>query len=454
MTLDTVARYDQGAVPTVGSRAVVVGASVAGLVAARALADGFEEVVLLERDPLPNEPAPRDGAPQTHHPHALLEAGRATLEDFFPGFGESLLSNGGLLLDAASEAWHYEQGGYLADAPERMPMYCASRPLFELVLRERIRARSTVDLRDERQFADYQYDAAAERVTGVEYRGPEGERNALDADLVVDATGRTSRTPAWLGDHGYPTPAVDEVQIDVEYATTRVERPPDDRRLFLVPPSPPRKRGIYVLPTEGERWEVLIQGIHGTAAPRDRQEFEAIADEIPPAEPAELVSEHNWVDDELHHYPFPASRRVHYEHLDRFPDGLAVVGDAVASFNPIYGQGMSVAALDGLLLHHTLASGGLDRFGPRYFDRTEDVVDEVWQIAIGSDFEFSETTGPKPLGTDAFNAYLRRLLRKAHTDPVLSDAFKRVLLLERSASSLLGPRIVARVLRPSAPATG
>jgi len=445
VTLDTVTRYDRGRLDGVGDHAVVVGGSMAGLCAARVLADGFDSVTVLDRDPFPDEPTARDGAPQTSHPHAMLEAGRVTLEDFFPGFGETLFDAGGLCVDAGTELQFYDRGGFLTDPPERLPMYCATRPLFEHVVRERVRALDGVDLQGRTQVTGYRFEG--ETVAGVVTRAG-GDERTLSADLVVDATGRTSRTPRWLADRGYPTPDVEEVHVDVTYSTIRVERPPDDRRVFFVPPDAPRTRGGAVIPVEGDRWEVIVQGVHGDDAPTDREGFLAFAGSLPVPEVGRLAREQEWTSDGVHHYPFPCSRRRRYEHLDRFPEGLVVTGDAVASFNPIYGQGMSVAALDALCLHHALAEGGLEGIGPRFFDRIGEIVDIVWKLAVGRDFEFRETEGPKPFGTDLFNRYVARLSRKAHADSLLTEEFARVFRLERPPTALLRPAVALRVLAP------
>jgi 2-polyprenyl-6-methoxyphenol hydroxylase-like FAD-dependent oxidoreductase len=443
MTLDSVEPFDPSKPSTVDDHAVVVGGSMAGLLAARVLDDYYERVTVFERDPFPDVPTARTGAPQTSHPHAMLEAGRAVLSDLFPGFEEELHDNGGLTLDAATEMTYYDKGGFVADGPDPLPMWCASRALFEHVTRERVREREGIDLHGETNFTGYELEG--DTVTGVTVRD-DGEVRTVDADLVVDATGRTSRTPQWLEANGYEPPEVDEVEVDVTYSTIRLDRPEDDRRAIFAPVSPPRKRGFVFLPIEGGEWEVIAGGIHGDDAPTERDQYVEFVESGPVDEMAHLLREREWTSD-IHHYPFPASRWRHYEELDRFPDGLVVTGDAIASFNPIYGQGMSVAALDALALHHELADGA-DDLGPRFFDRASRSIDTVWQVAVGADFEFTETTGPKPPGTDLFNRYVDRLLRQAHSDPVLSDAFNRVLRLERRPTSLLRPGILWRVLRP------
>lgn len=275
-----------------------------------------------------------------------------------------------------------------------------------------------------------------------------GTGATLSADLVVDATGRTSRTPAWLEEHGFRAPDVDEVTVDVTYSTIRLDRPTGERTVLFVPPSPPRTRGVAAIPIEDDQWEFILQGIHGDTTPTDPDAFLAFANSVPVAEAGRLPAEREWTSEEIHHYPFPSSIRRRYDELEAFPDGLVVTGDAIASFNPVYGQGMSIGALDALMVHRTLAENGLDDLALEYFPRAADLIEQAWRVAVGADFEFPQTTGPKPRGTDLFNRYVNRLIRKAHADDELTDAFYRVFRLERSATTLLRPGIAWRVLRP------
>lgn len=447
MTLGNIDRYDPATAVRVGDRAVVLGASMAGLAAARVASEAFDEVTVLERDPLPDGPEARDGAPQTSHPHVMLEAGRVALEDFFAGFSQDVIRNGGLMVDAATEMEYYENGDFFADGPNRLPMLCASRALFEHVTRERVRDLSNVTLRDRCRFVDYEY-APGDGVTGVQFREEGRDETNISADLVVDATGRTSRTPGWLEDNGFATPDVEEVTVDVTYSTIRLDRPADDRTVLFVPPSPPRTRGAAAIPIEGGQWEFILQGMHGDEAPGERDAFVEFARSFPVDRVGDLPAEREWVSDGVHKYPFPSSVRRRYDELGEFPDGLVVIGDAIASFNPVYGQGMSVSALDALVLHHTLTENGLGDLALEFFPRTTDLIDQVWQLAVGADFEFPGTTGPKPRGTDLFNRYVNRLIRSAHSDGELTDAFYRVFRLERPATTLLRPGIAWRVLRP------
>ena len=446
MTLSQFGRYEAATTPRLGTRAVVVGGGMAGMCTARVLADAFDDVVVLERDTLPDGPAIRDGAPQTGQPHAMLEAGRAVLCDLFPGFEAAVRDAGGLKIDMIDDIDWYNRGGVVAAPETSLPALYASRPLFEHVVREQLRTGDGVRLRDDCQFVEYEHDDDARRVTGVRFRNESGTEATLDAALTVDATGRTSRTPAWLDRHGYPTPSVDEVRIDVTYSSVRIERPPGVHTGALIAPEPHRPRGAAMLPIEDGQWEVLLQGVHGERAPADRATFRQWANTLPLDEIGRRVGSQQWVS-EIRRYPFPVSVRRHYDDLGSFPDGLIVVGDAIASFNPMYGQGMSVGALEALALHHEL-SAGLDALGPRFFEQASDVVHEAWLTAVGSDFVFPETTGPKPFAMDVLNGYVGRLVERAHEDGTLSEAFLRVFRMERRATSLLHPRILWRVFGP------
>ncbi|GAB3035342.1 FAD-dependent oxidoreductase [Natronobiforma cellulositropha] len=420
---------------------VVVGGGIAGLCAARVLADYAERVVLVEKDPLPDEPVLRRGVPQMAQPHALLEAGREVLEELFPGFCEDVLSSGGLMIDGASDMEYFAAGGLLAQGPNQHPMYCASRALFEGVVRRRVATLDNVACRPERRLVEVDLDDGA--VCGVRIAGPDGQTEALEADVVVDATGRTSKTPAWLEENGYERPPVDELSVEVTYTTTVIDRPRDCRRLVFVPPAPPRTRGGVAIPIEDGQWHLAVQGMYGDDAPTDAESVRAFAESLPTGELGRLGAD-AWEDRDLTHYPFPSSIRRRYEDLERRPDGLVVVGDALASINPLYGQGMSIAALEALALHHVLAEG--DNVSGRYFETVRSILDPMWETATANDLAYDRADGTNSLGTNLFNRYVGRLLRKAHDDGTLTDAYIRVLLLKEQPTSLLRPSVVRRVL--------
>jgi 2-polyprenyl-6-methoxyphenol hydroxylase-like FAD-dependent oxidoreductase len=445
VTLATVPAYDRTRSVDCDGRAVVVGAGVAGLLAARVLADAFDAVTVLERDAVPDGPAPRRGVPQSHHIHVLLEAGRAVIDALLPGYRRAFLGAGGLEIDGARDVRFYTEGGFLADGPRPMPQFAATRPLYEAVLRRSVAALDGVRVRPGRRVIDYRTDDAGATIDGVvvEEGGVESD---LDAALVVDATGRTSRTPAWLDRHGYAPPPVDEVTIDLGYSTALVERPPDDPRAVVVTPSPSCPRTAAVLPVEDDRWVVTVGGVHGDHPPTDPDGLAAFAAGLPIPHVERLLDERARTADVVG-YRFPSNRRHRYERLDRLPGGLVVVGDAVASFNPIYAQGMSVAALEALVLHRALADG-CDDLGPRFFRESASVVDVAWSMAVGADHRFPATTGPRPRGVGLVTRYIARLSRAAQTDGDLREALFRVFSMERPPIGLLHPRVAWRVIRP------
>ena len=448
VTLASVPEYDPGQITRKAGHAVVVGAGMAGLLTARVLADSFEQVTLVEKDSLPDAPVTRKGIPQGKHIHNLHEAGRRTLEDLFPGFSEEVSAAGGTKIDLNSDFRVYIEDGYQTHGPSQIPMYCASRPLFELITRRRVTEIHNITLRENCQFIEYLVGQTSPNVEGVTVRN-EGREEEVTADLVVDATGRTSRTPNWLADQGYPTPPVDEVHIDIAYSTAIVNRPEGAKKTRLTLPNPPRKRGGGLFPVENERWLMTLFGVHGDHPPTNPGEFQQFAASFPVNDFQQVINDHGLGTDAIQHYPFPSNKRIRYEELDHFPKGLLVIGDGIASFNPIYGQGMSVAALEAIQLHHTLAAARNDELAQRFFQRAATIVDDAWMLAVGSDFQFEQTTGPKPTGTDLINRYLSRLLRTARTDGKVADAFHRVIIMEERPTSLFRPRVMWRVLTPN-----
>jgi 2-polyprenyl-6-methoxyphenol hydroxylase-like FAD-dependent oxidoreductase len=444
MTLDELERYDVEAVEYCGERAVVAGGSVAGLLAARVLADGFEEVLVLERDDLPADPRQRDGVPQGTQIHALLESGRATMEDCCPGYCESLLAAGGVLLDGARDLRFYDHGGYLADGPRRLPFYAATRPLFEAVLREHVTTDWSVTVEDQTRVTDYLRSDDGTAVVGVERREGTGDAERLPADVVVDATGRASRTPRWLEANGFAAPPVEDVPIDVGYATVAVERPPGERTTTLAMASHPRTRGEAVFPVEDDRWLVNVHGVAADHPPGDLDGIREFAASLPTDAATTALSQGS-VRGEVRSYRFPSSRRRYYERLDAFPDGLVVVGDAVASFNPIYGQGMSVAALEALALHHALAAGGQRGLPGRFFENAAPIVDHAWDMAVGSDAPFAPGDAPVPRRVAAFGRYFDHVMRAAQDDGHLREALMRVIAMQDPPTALLGPSVLSRV---------
>lgn len=444
MTLATVPEYDSSQIAKQGEQAIVVGAGVAGLCAARVLADYFTQVTIIERDSLPTEPTTRRGVPQAPHIHVLFRTGGHVFDDLLPGYGDDLLAAGAVENDLGGDWYIYAGGDFRADTPTRLPIYCASRPLFEHVLQRRVTELDGVQLRSSHHFTEYETTGNDKAVCGVRVRNENTEEETLAAEVVVDATGRTSQTPDWLENHGYSAPPEDEVEVDIAYSTAVIDRPPGDTRAIKTLPHQSSHESTAI-PIENNQWQVSLGGRGDEHPPTSPEEFVRFAESLAAPDVKHLLDDHEWSSTEISHYPFPSNRRYRYEELDRFPDGLVVIGDAIASFNPVYGQGMTVATLEALILHHTLGEYGLDDLGRRYFQRVGEVIDTPWFQAIAMDSAFPETSGPIPAGVESYREYMGRLTRTAHNDGEVAEVSSRVNQLEHPLSSLLQPQIARRV---------
>ena len=276
-----------------------------------------------------------------------------------------------------------------------------------------------------------------------------GSEYALDADLVVAASGRSGRVPAWLEELGYALPPEDRLQIDLMYASRRLRLQASalgGDKAILVGPRPGRLRGLGLIAQEGNHWLLTLFG-YGAAdrPPTDENAYLEFAATVAPPDVLAAIRDAEPLDEIVTH-AFPANQRRRYEQLKRFPDGLLVVGDAISSFNPIYGQGMSVAALEAMALRQCLARGE-QRIAHRFFRAGAKVVDHAWEMAIGADLALPEIEGRRPLSVRVANAYTERLLRVAERDPVVAAAFNDVCDMLAPPQHVLRPNVAWRVLR-------
>ena len=435
-----------------GDRAVVLGASMAGLLAARVLGDAYGQVTVIDRDKLPRAGSSRHGVPHGRHLHALLARGQQALEELFPGLTAELVAHGAPAGDVLANGRWYLNGHRLRQAPTGLVALCASRPFLEGHVRARVRALPNVTVLDRCDVVGLAATPDGGRVTGARVlsRVDGGAEQLLRADLVVDATGRGSRTPLWLEALGYARPAKEQVRIGLGYAT-RTYRLPSDALggdLGLVEaPTPQHPRAGALLMQEGDRWIVTLAGMLGDYPPTDPDGFLDFARSLRFPDIHEAIRDAEPLDDPVA-FRFPASVRHRYERLDRFPDGLLVLGDAVCSFNPIYGQGMSVAAVEALALRRHLERGAEPQ-PHRFFHDLARTVDVPWDIAVGGDLVFPSVQGRRTAKTRLVNAYIARLHAAAAHDASLAGAFLRVTGLVAPPQSLLRPGIAVRVLRAS-----
>ncbi len=427
------------------TRAVVVGASIAGLLTARVLSDHVDEVVVLEREHLQDAPEPRGHVPQGRHLHLLLSAGLDRLVDWFPGIDDELERQGAVWIDG-SRGWLFQAGGYRVRGDWGVTVLSMTRPLLEQVVRHRVSQLRQVRIEDGVQVS--QVCVAEGRVTGVLAGGAERQ-----ADLVVDCSGRSSRIAHQLESSGELVPPISQVVIDCAYASRFLPRGPDDfDGAFTVCGTTPSAsfRGGSVLPVEGARWLVTLVGVHGEVPPTDDDGFLKFAHSLLSPTVGQLI-EHTRPTSPVAAYRFPSSQRRHYERLVHLLPGLVTVGDAACSFNPIYAQGMACAAIQADALGAVLRTVpvGSAELPQRFHKRAAAILDTPWSIAVGADFLHPATTGPKARGTDLFNRYVLRVIRAGHTDLSVARTLNLVLNLAKPTSSLVRPATVARVLRAS-----
>ncbi|MEU4525450.1 FAD-dependent monooxygenase [Amycolatopsis sp. NPDC024027] len=430
----------------VGNRAVVLGGGMAGLLTARVLSESYEDVVIVDRDTLSGAEGPRRGVPHGRHAHGLLARGQQILEELFPGLERELVGHGVPSGDLAGDIRWYFEGRPFAPARSGLLSVSATRPELEAHLRARVLRIPNVTLW-ERWSVD-RLDFTHHQVTGVWVTSTDGNQKLLSADLVVDATGRGSRTPAWLEEHGYERPEEEKVKVDLQYTTRifRLDTDPYGTDLSINPlATPTNPRGAFFPKLSDGTSLLSLTGMIGDYPPTDLPGFLEFAKTVGAPEIYDSVKNAEPVDDAAT-FRFPASTRRRYERLRRFPAGLLVLGDGVCSFNPVYGQGMTVAAMEAHALRQHIRDVGTPQ-ALRFYHDISSIVDVPWDISAGADLGFPGVAGRRSLKTRIGNVYMPRLQAAAHDDPRLTEAFFRVAGLIDPPQTLTKPGVVMRVLR-------
>jgi 2-polyprenyl-6-methoxyphenol hydroxylase-like FAD-dependent oxidoreductase len=417
------------------------GAGIGGLIAARNLAEHYDRVTILERDVLPGQALPRKGIPHGRHAHGLLARGREALEDMFPGLTDELLEAGAVPIDTLADSRWFSHGVYFANASSSLRSILLSRPLLETHVRCRLLAHRGVFIRQ--SAAVQKLSAAADRVTGVHLTTGE----TIRANLVVDAAGRYSRSADWLGALGYERPGIDSIGVRISYATRLLRRRPHHlagKALALVSAEAPRWRFGVAAAMEDGRWIVTQGGYFDDHPSQGENGFLEFARSLAAPDIANVLAEAEPLT-QTTNFAFLASRRWRYERLKRFPTGYLVFGDALCSFNPIYGQGMTTAALEGLALSRCLQEGP-NSLAERFFAKAATIIDIPWQIAAGSDLCHPQLTHLQSSIGRFMNWYIAKLHRAAAVDPKVGLAFLRVTNLIGPPIQLFAPATLSRVV--------
>lgn len=431
---------------------MVIGASLAGLCAARVLSDCYAEVTLYERDDLPDEPANRAAVPQGRHVHLLMARGAMEFDGLFPGLLDDMKAAGVPVLENRPDCIHFGAAGHVlgtkATLRDEFTAYVPSRPHLEWQIRRRTLAIPNVEL-VRCGVAEPRFDPVQGRVTGVLLDGDDGS-NAVPADLVVDATGRGTRLPAWLGQWGFPRPADDTIDVGIGYATHQI-RIPDGllkEKVVVAGASRNQPLGLGMLCYEDGTWGLTTFGTGKVAPPQNFDEMCALADEILPPHVSAAVRQGKPIGDVAFH-KYPASRWRRYDKLNRFPQGIIPFGDAVVSFNPTYGQGMTMTSLQAGNLRTVLQSG-TDDLAARLATATAKTTYPVWTMNAIGDLAFHNAGGEAPRWHMLVGNLFDQFLGAAEADPVLAEWFLRRFSLLDSLYMVPSVRLVGRTIRHNA----
>jgi 2-polyprenyl-6-methoxyphenol hydroxylase-like FAD-dependent oxidoreductase len=430
--------------------AVVLGGSIAGLLAARVLADAYAGVTVIERDALSPSYAVRHGVPQGRHAHFLLARGAQVLDELFPDMTAQLRADGAPTGDALDDTRMYLSGHLLRRTHTGLPAISASRGFLEGHVRERVRALPHVRFLDRCDVVGLHASSDGRRVTGarVVRRADNSAEETVHADLVVDATGRGSRAGAWLVALGHAPAPEERVRMHLGYTTRqyRVRDDPLDGDLGVlhgITPAHPRGGGLARL--EGRRALLTLAGLRGDHPPTDPAGFDAFARSLRFPDVHAVIRDAEPLDDPVA-YRFTQSVRRRYDRVRRPPAGFVAMGDSLCSLNPLYGQGMSVAALEALTLRRHLRRGVAR---PRRLLRDlVGITEGPWRMAAGADLAFDGVDGRGTPDMRVMRGYVSRLHAAAADDAALSVVFVRVSALVDPPAALLRPRVVMRVLRP------
>jgi 2-polyprenyl-6-methoxyphenol hydroxylase-like FAD-dependent oxidoreductase len=429
------------------AHAIVIGASVAGLLAARALSSSFTKVTVFDRDTLPSSPAPRRAVPQSRQVHALLARGAEGLEHLFPGFLSDMTAAGVPSGDGQADFSWYLDGHKMASAATGLTGYGATRPFIESMIRDRVAALPNVTITDGAEVTSLVRTGG--QITGVHVRQRGADATqTLSAELVVDAAGQGSRVLTWLRELGYPLPEESVVKPDVVYVTRHFRQDPgvlEGRLGATVVAYPGHPRASVVIRQEAGQIAVLLAGLLGEEPPTDDEGMAAFASTLAGHEVADVFRAATPVDEAVK-MRYPESTLRHFAKLDSRPDGFLVVGDALCSFNPIYGQGMTVAVMEAELLLSLLEDG--HDLPARFFAAAADLLAEPWALATGGDLRFPEVEGERGPQDEEINGYLTQFRASAATDPVLGAAFLRVANMMAPIASLFDPELAERVKQP------
>jgi 2-polyprenyl-6-methoxyphenol hydroxylase-like FAD-dependent oxidoreductase len=431
--------------------AIVVGGSIAGMLSARVLADHFERVTIIDRDALPDSPEARKGAPQTAHVHVLLRRGLLIMQQLFPRFDDELTQAGALSVDWTRDLVTFTPAGWNPRFASEYITRTCSRGLLEQLMRRQLATIKNITLEARCEAIEPLVAETRSAFTGLKVHYRDRSDNAtveLPADLIVDASGRTSKGVNWIAALGYTAPAETVIDAHVGYATRAYRRPPNfnaDWKSMMVRSRPPfGLRGGLIYPIENDQWLINLAGAGDERPPTDESLFleftrtlmhPALYYAIKDAEPISA----------MHTYQRTENRLRHFERLTRWPDNFIMLGDAACAFNPTYGQGMSVAALEAQALDKWLRAAESTLAFQQQLMKT---VRGPWLMATNEDSRLPHVEGATPSRFDKISQrYIDEFIWMCGTDPQALEVFMGVSQLIKPPTAMFAPTLALKVMR-------
>lgn len=441
-------------------RAVVIGGSIAGLMAARVLCDHFEKVTVIERSSLADGFDFPQGAPQARHPHILLIRGERILEELFPGFRQNLLDGGAKRINFGRDLEMRFPDGWLPHYETPMEATATSRRLLDHTVYRRVAGNRKVTFRPNSEVVSLCTDEGNRRVIGVQiHNRANGRVEEIPAELVVDAGGRSSKAPQWLSQRGYAPPEEQTVNAFPGYASRLYEIPETFaqkwKTLYIMPNPPHVTRGAIVIPMEGDLWHVSLIGMNRDYPPTDEDGFMEFARSLVSPAVYEALKTAKPVSP-IWGYRRAANRLRRYDKLERYLEGFVALGDAVYALNPVYGQGMTLAAIAGQLLHRCLAEQAQQAAGDNFYGMAEKFQKQLkkelaipWQTATNEDMRWPDTAGKQELGAASklIGRYFKLVLKVMPHSVKVTDAFFHVQHMIAPPTVLMRPDIFVNVMK-------
>lgn len=442
-------------------RAVVIGGSITGLLSAKVLSEFFDEVLIVERDTIENRAADRKGVPQSPQPHILLAQGYRILAQFFPGLGDDLQAAGAVPVDWGQDFSYFSFGGWSASHPTRTELqsFSCTRPLLETVVRQHVERISSV-----KRLSPYRVEAltgSSEHITGVRctHRSDRGDQKVLTADLVIDASGRSTNAAKWLADFMTQPLTVDTVDAGLGYATGRYRLPDDWQaswKVLLIGHAPPENNRLgYLAQVENNELIATLGGYCRDYPPLAQADFLKAAQALPSQEFYQAIA-HCTPTSEIKAYRSTANKRHRYDQLKQMPAGFVALGDAVCALCPAYGQGLTTSAMSAMVLQGWLAKSwptqavkhtqSLNSLA--FQKQLAKTIKPAWAVATKSDSGFDTVKGKlhSTVLDRVLNGYMQRLIKKSHTDSELNLTLAKISHMVGSPSELFSPRLLMKLI--------